>query len=219
MPPITLNAHLETILATADEAGYLQIALCNFGLIPPCIPGVAMLANAGIPQTFGPQGGSPLSVQLWGNDVITPAGTFYSIAVLDGRKNIVQGGCYELTGAGPYDLSNLAPILPVPYSYPGPYVLNPAASGPLVLSTGGWSGPIVFDVTLVGNVTSVAVLGLIRGQFVEFLIRQNGAGNHAWTWPAIAHNTPVINAAPNSVSSSAFVVDNNLQLYPQEGWS
>jgi hypothetical protein len=77
-----------------------------------------MLADAGVPQLVGPQVASaPLSVVLFGNDVITPANTFYEISVLDSNKDVVQSGNYQFTGAAIFDLSTVFPILP-PYGFP-----------------------------------------------------------------------------------------------------
>lgn len=110
VPNVTLTAKLDSILGGVDVAGYLEITLCGFGLTPPSVAGTAMLADAAVPQLSGPA--TTLSIKLFGNDQITPGNTFYSIAVLDADKNVIQQGNYLLTGAGTYDLSNLSPILP-----------------------------------------------------------------------------------------------------------
>jgi hypothetical protein len=109
--PITLTAQLESILATSSEGGYLRITLCGYGPVCPSVPGVGMLADAGVPQYEGPQGTTELSLMLYGNDVIQPAGTFYEIAVLDANKDVVQANNYNLTGSGTFDLSTLIPIV------------------------------------------------------------------------------------------------------------
>lgn len=117
-PQITLTANLETILAGAETAGYLEITLCGYGPVIPSVPGTCLLADGGVPQRIGPQQGStPLSILLYGNDVIQPAGTFYSIAVLDQNQNIVQANNYSLTGSGSQDLSSLTPMT-APYGFP-----------------------------------------------------------------------------------------------------
>lgn len=117
MPPgVNLTAKLENIEGT-NEPGYLRVTLCGFGPIVPCIRGTGILANAGIPKVVGPQVdlAHPITVPLWGNDAITPADTFYEIAVLDGSQNVIQAGLYQfLNAAGNVDLSNAAQI-------PGPY--------------------------------------------------------------------------------------------------
>lgn len=115
---ITLTANLATILAGTLEKGYLRVTLCGYG--PQC-PAAAghMLADAGVPQLVGPQtdAGTPLSINLYGNDVITPVNTFYEVAVLDENQDVVQANNYTLTGSGSQDLSGLTPIIP-PYSFP-----------------------------------------------------------------------------------------------------
>lgn len=112
-PQITLTANLESIANGAELGGYLRITLCGYGPQLPTIPGTCMVADAGVPQIEGPQAGStPISVLLWGNDVITPANTFYEIAILDPNKDVIQCGMYQFTGSGTTDLSNASQILP-----------------------------------------------------------------------------------------------------------
>jgi hypothetical protein len=117
-PGCTLNANLDTIIGGAATGGYLRVTLCGYGARAPAVPGTCMLADAGVPQLVGPQVGSaPLSVVLFGNDVITPANTFYEISVLDSNKDVVQSGNYQFTGTAIFDLSTVFPILP-PYGFP-----------------------------------------------------------------------------------------------------
>jgi len=110
---VNLSANLESVIEGAELGGYLRITLCGFGPVIPCVDGVAMLADAGIPQLIGPQQGStPLTVALWGNDAITPQNTFYEIAVLDQDRNVIQTGMYQFTQGNNVDLSSAAQILP-----------------------------------------------------------------------------------------------------------
>ena len=114
-PNITLTATLESLNggpagSTADPAK-LRITLCGYGPVLPRIAGTAMLAQVGPTDILS--SGSPISTLLWGNDQITPSGTYYTIEILDGEDNVVQAGAYQFTG-GPaaVDLSNATPILP-----------------------------------------------------------------------------------------------------------
>lgn len=111
-PQITLTANLDSILAAAANAGYLRITLCGYGPQVPAVPGTCVLADAGVPQMVGPQNGSPLSIALFGNDVIQPPNTFYEIAVLDANQDVIQCGMYQFTGSGSFDLSQAQQILP-----------------------------------------------------------------------------------------------------------
>ena len=119
-PNITLTATLDDLVgnpagSTANPAK-LRIALCGYGPVLPHIVGTANLARPG-PYSFFDTG-TGISTKLWGNDQITPAGTLYEIAVLDGNDNVVQCGAYRFIG-GPLtvDLSNAMQIVP-PYGYP-----------------------------------------------------------------------------------------------------
>ena len=112
-PQITLTANLESILDAAEVGGYLRVTLCGYGPQPPAVPGTCMLADAGVPQMVGPQlGSTPISIELFGNDVITPSNTFYEISVLDQNQDVIQSAMYQLSGSGTFDLSQLPPILP-----------------------------------------------------------------------------------------------------------
>jgi hypothetical protein len=112
-PQITLTVSLDSSVGGASVGGWLRVTLCGYGPQIPAIPGTCMLADAGVPQMVGPQTGTtPLSVLLWGNDAVTPSGTFYEIAVLDQNKNVIQSNIYTFTGSGSFDLSQVQPILP-----------------------------------------------------------------------------------------------------------
>jgi hypothetical protein len=120
LPQITLTANLQDI--TGNHAGttanpaVLRIALAAFGLTLPCIVGNSNIVQTG-PEDFYDVGGG-ISVSLWGNDVINPAGTYYAITVLDGFGNIVQTGAYRFTGTETIDLSSATQITPTPPTPP-----------------------------------------------------------------------------------------------------
>jgi len=140
-PQITLTANLETILAGAETGGFLEITLCGYGSQIPAVPGTCLLADGGVPQRLGPQVGStPLSIALYGNDIIVPSGTFYSVAVLDQNRNVVQANNYNLAGSGTQDLSTLAPIVP-PYGFPIGGLRFMACEGSLVGGNRNFTAP------------------------------------------------------------------------------
>jgi hypothetical protein len=126
-----LQANLESILAGAALGGYLRITLCGYGpVIPFSNPGPAgMLADAGVPQIVGPQSGGPLLVVLYCNNFITPAGTFYEVAILDANKNVIQAGNYVFNTTGvTLDLTQATQILP-PYGFYLPSLKFAACTG------------------------------------------------------------------------------------------
>jgi hypothetical protein len=114
IPQITLTATLEDLSGVAAGSianpARLRIALCGYGASLPRIAGTSNLAKVGPFDSYSD--GTALSIQLWGNDAITPAGTFYSIMVLDGEENVVQCANYQFAGTTTVDLSSAAPYLP-----------------------------------------------------------------------------------------------------------
>lgn len=119
-PNITLTATLDDLTGAAAGSianpAKLRITLCGFGPVLPLITGTAMIAKAGPFAVYST--GAIISTLLWGNDQITPDGTYYTIEVLDGQDNVVQIGAYLLTGPpATIDLSNLIQIVP-PYGFP-----------------------------------------------------------------------------------------------------
>lgn len=119
-PQITLTANLESIIGGAFTGGFLRITLCGSGPIIPAVPGTCLLADATIPQITNAQvdAGHPITVKLFGNDVITPGPdvTFYEIAVLDSDENVIQSGNYRFDGVAAIDLSQAVQIV-APYGF------------------------------------------------------------------------------------------------------
>ena len=118
-PSITLTAKLQDFCGnaagTVGNPAKLRIALVGYGPALPRIAGTSNIAQIGPAYYFDT--GSGISITLWGNDVIAPAGTFYEIAVIDGEGNMVQCGAYQFTGTATIDLSSATQIVP-PYGFP-----------------------------------------------------------------------------------------------------
>lgn len=221
MPPITpqivlhidLNDYSGVELGSAASPAYVRIVLCNFGQFLPRISGQTIIGQVTTPGDI-PYTGTALSVPLWGNDAITPPGTYYAISILDAAKNVLQTGAYVFTGSGTIDLTAVSPTFP---SY------SPSVMGSLVTQAFAATetfdctlvdGPITFDLTLTGDVTSSVALSPFAGQLVTFIISQNNAGNHAFTWPTTVKNAGIINPAANSITTQTFVARANGNLYP-----
>lgn len=215
-PAITLTATPQTITGSAAGSAAnpakLLIVLCGFGLTPPSVAGTSILSQIAYSASST---GSAISVALWGNDVITPANTFYQITVLDGNGNVVQTGAYLITGSGTIDLSNLTPITqPAPVVFLGYVAVN---CQPTISFNGALGN--VFDLTLNQNVTYTTAPNIPAGTFVEFIIAQDATGGHTFAWPSIVKNAPLINSAANSVSTNLFIKRADGYLYPANGWS
>lgn len=112
-PQITLTATLDDLTGAAAGStanpSRLRIMLCGFGLTLPQIVGTSTLAKIVMDQLST---GGEITVELWGNDQITPPDTFYAITVIDGLGNVVQCGAYRFTGTQTIDLSDAEQTTP-----------------------------------------------------------------------------------------------------------
>lgn len=128
-PGITLTATLDDIsgaaAGTAANPSKMIIALAGYGPTLPRIVGTAMIAKTGPFAVYST--GGQISIQLWGNDALFPAGTYYAITILDGDDNVVQCGAYQFVGSETIDLSNAPQIYPTTPSSPNgiPVLTNP----------------------------------------------------------------------------------------------
>lgn len=108
--PITLTATLQDFTGASESAGSLIIALCNFGSSIPRVAGTSILADCGPTQIEAVAG--VVTTPVWGNDQITPQGTYYCIEVANENGDVVQCNLYQFTGSGGVDLSTATPIDP-----------------------------------------------------------------------------------------------------------
>jgi hypothetical protein len=120
-PFITLTATLVdysgAAQGSATQPAYLRIALCGYGPVLPVVPGTALVAKVSSWMVDIPYVGEAISVALWANSQIVPAGTFYAISVLDNLRNVVQTAMYQFEQTAPttIDLSSATPIVqPLP---------------------------------------------------------------------------------------------------------
>ena len=123
-PNITLTATLldysGNTIGTSAQPAWLRIALCGFGGVLPAIAGTGNITKITSWFVDIPFTGTALSVKLWGNDQISPSGTYYAISLLDTQKNVLQTGIYQFFGTQTIDLS-VAPQIVQP---PVPQIFN-----------------------------------------------------------------------------------------------
>lgn len=136
-PSITLTATLQDVagsaIGSAANPSKLCIALCGFGALLPRIAGTSLIGRVG-PVYLESTSGT-FTTFLWGNDVINPSGTYYTISLLDGQGNVVQCAAYQLTGSGTVDLSSLSPIITPAQGSPG--ITAVFASAPTIQQCSG----------------------------------------------------------------------------------
>lgn len=115
-PGITLTATLQDVsgvaVGSAGNPSKIAVALCGYGPFLPRVSGTSLLARVG--PIYVESANGNFTIELWGNDVITPPGTYYTVSLIDGQGNVVQTAAYQFTGTGSFDLSSFAPM-----PYPG----------------------------------------------------------------------------------------------------
>lgn len=163
-PQITLQGFILGIFGEPNPAKII-VMLCGFGAQAPRVVGTAMLApTAPVEVECGADGS--YSFQLYGNDQITPAGTYYTVLISDSDGNMVQLNAYQFAGTHTYDLSNLNPYMPVPSP--------PVPSGAVLLNPAGGLGStqvINSNITIVGN---LQVDGTTTFNFGMYAVPING---------------------------------------------
>lgn len=171
-PQVTLNISLFDYsgiqIGSTTRPAYVRIMLCGFGGVLPRVAATGMVGQVASWPGDLPYVGVPLAIILWGNDVITPAGTYYAISILDANRNVVQAANYQFTGNTSYDLSSLAPFSPPDpaLTAQNPVLQNPPGAGTQTITgnviingslsaTGGINVPFGGKVTVAFNATPV----------------------------------------------------------------
>lgn len=114
-PTITIEGAAKDLFGEA-QAGQFVVQLAGYGSQVPRVVGTALLAQTAPLPFYLNASAVPgnYNFKLWGNDVITPANTFYTIRVVDVNGNTVQINAYQFSGTQTVDLANAPPYNPVP---------------------------------------------------------------------------------------------------------
>ena len=219
-PQITLTCSLLDFsgaqIGSAASPAFLRVALCGTGPYLPAITGTGMVGKVASWPGDLPYTGSQLSIHLWGNDVITPAGTYYAISVLDAGRNVIQTAAYRFTGTQTIDLSAAIPMPPLPISptVQAGFVTVPFSTNPVFDCALLHAGIIAFEITLTGNVSGATLINPQPGQLVTFFIVQDGVGARSFAWPANVRNGTEVEAEASTLTIQTFQVRGNGLLYP-----
>ena len=206
-PGVTLTATLQNIFGADDAGGKVRITLCGYYQTLPLITGTAMLARLQV-TTVVPSNGL-FSETLWGNYQISPINTFYEIAILDDKNNIVQAGMYIFEAAGTFDLSNLVQIYPPP---PPPTFFLPLVltDAPTVVFNG--FSNISFKLTLNQNTVGEFINMLNKALIIVRIVQPASGPTFTFTWPSNVRNGGVVNPANTAVSTQIFTADTDGSL-------
>ena len=214
MAIITGNAYT---VADGPKSGATQITvlLCGYGSQNPRINGVGIFtglktANLPIDDSTG-----VFTVELFGNDLIAPAGTYYVFTFANENGDVIQVNAYRFLDANNYDLNLIDPYDPnqPPPPFP-PLITN------LLLVLGASFDMVFpgdtntsFKTTIGGNITAPVIENMVPGNLYTFIIVQDGTGNWIFTWPSNVHNATRIDPAPNSTTVQTFVADETGALW------
>lgn len=106
-PQVTITGNLQQITGSLDAASAV-FELVNFGSSVPRVSGTCLILQ--ISTTVVADGSGNISVTLWGNDVIAPSGTYYTVTYYNESGGQVASVPYQFVGSGSFDLSTLIPI-------------------------------------------------------------------------------------------------------------
>lgn len=227
-PNVALRGTLANIFSEGDTPapnpdiyGSIEFALCGYGSQVPRVAGQAIFSGATTPQiamqTGADDGGEAgdFLVWLYSNDLIDPAGTYYTVTIRNSNGDVLQVNAYLLIGGGSFDLSTLQPYDP---NQPPPR-LPPLIINQLLIVP--WASDVQFPgdeyltyrLMLTDDVTSSEITNPQPGNLYTFIIAQDSTGNHLFAWPSICVNPPQIYPPPNGVTIQTFVMG-GVYLWP-----
>lgn len=182
-PAATVTGTLQDLTGTAN-VGSIQFELVNFGANVPRVTGTGIIAQTS--NTAVANGSGVFSVTLWGNDQITPSGTYYNVNFLSSSGFLIASVPYSITGTGG-DLSSLAPLVTFPVTptsqipfgqITGNIAVSQMNSGTNASSSSFWRGD--------GTWVSIAAPTPFTPITHQFLTGLNGSGVFSSAQPAAA---------------------------------
>jgi hypothetical protein len=214
---VTLTGKLVNIIgADAAEEGSIVISLCGYGSQVPIVPGSGIIGRLTTLEVDADASGD-VTAELWGNDKISPAGTYYTVTVKDSNGDIMQVNAYVFQDGQSYDLGEAPPFDP---NQPPPW-LRPIIVNQLLLiafsQTPNFPGDqyTAWGIQLTGDVTSSTTSNTVAGNLYTFIISQDATGDHEFVWPPNVFNATPVNPAPSGITIQTFVcLANNGPMLP-----
>jgi len=214
----TISGTLTGVIEDAPEEGSVVIALCGYGPQVPRVQGSSLMARVTSLQIDADPDGS-FEAEVAGNDQIQPAGTYYTITVLDANGDVVQVNAYVFLGNNDYDLDATEPFDPSQPMPPlPPLIINQLLIvSPPFSPTPNFPGDqyTAWGFNLTGDVTSSTMSGIVQGNLYTFLITQGSPGGWKFTWPPMCLNATPVDPTPSSMTVQTFIaIANNGPLLP-----
>jgi hypothetical protein len=201
--------------------GTVKFTLCGYGGQFPRGIGegadVGSICEVESEEVAGDEGGS-FSVQLVGNDVIDPPGTYYAVTIKNANGDIVQCNAYMfLESHGNYDLDFEKPFDPtLPPSPLPPLIYNQLLIIP-PSATPNFPGDqyTAWGLSMTMDVTSSTISGVVQGNLYTFIITQGGGGSWKFKWPNNVLDPMPVNPKSGGLTVQTFVaIANGGPLFP-----
>jgi hypothetical protein len=210
----TVTGTLQNALS-AEIAGQVTVQLCGYGAMVPRANGVALFGNVSTLPTDIPVGDTGIfNFEVTGNDEISPAGTYYTVAIADANGDVVQVNAYQFLGTQSYDLNLIDPFDPTQPLPPLPPLITN------LLDVVSVQDPVfdgsqytAFQMLLTASGAQAEFVNMVPGNLYTFILDQDGTGGRTFEWPANAYNGTFIMPTPNSRTIQTFVADESSNLY------
>jgi hypothetical protein len=213
---VTVTGKLESAANGTAVQGGVEVMLCGYGSRVPRVNGKALVAEIQS-DDITVQADGTFTFTVDPNDTISPVGTYYAVTIKDANGDIAQINAYRfLSIPSTYDLNLIDPYDPNQPPPPLPPLLQNLLQivPPAFDMVFDGTTYIGFKTTLPGNVSNPTIQNMQPGNLYTFIIVQDGAGNHTFTWPADVHNAVPVDPEPNSSTIQTFVADENADLWP-----
>ena len=114
----TVTGNIELLTGIAAVNGSIVFRLQNYATNVPRVTGTATLVAP--TTTVTPDGTGFFTLQLWGNDNITPAGTYYEVTfigdlygtIINSENFVITGATLDLNTATPISVAPIVPVIP-----------------------------------------------------------------------------------------------------------
>ena len=211
---ITLTGTLQTIAGGTALEGKVKLALRGYGGQVPVLPGKALFGDVS-PDEIDTGSDGTFSTELWGNDAITPAGTYYVLTVFNLNGDIVQTNAYLIVGADrSIDVSTLQPIDPSTFfaqPLQPPNLVNRMVAVPWAanLILNGAAG-LSFEIAPLQADTVLSFTAGVPGNLYTFITQQASNAAHVLSYDGTAiHGGSAINPTLSGRLVQTFVCRSN----------